>query len=184
MIGFSDRMGVDFFRVWARVLMDLGEKARSLRSLAFNKIQPFKLVNCVWAEALIDWQKLATFMSFSVYFSMNWPSALAIECKGWRRQVDKQLWVKYVLFWYSHPLSSIFSLINSSIKKMWLECCLHPWPSMALACWLILLHKSHKIIGSMLLLVHILDPISLSPLSTHIIYSAACKLTMKTLYLI
>ena len=36
LIGF-DRMGVDRIRVWARVSMDLGEKARSLRSLAFNK---------------------------------------------------------------------------------------------------------------------------------------------------
>ena len=38
--------------------------------------------------------------------------------------------VKCALAWYSQPLTSIFDLVNSSIKKMRLECCLHPSHSM------------------------------------------------------
>ena len=40
------------------------------------------------------------------------------------------MWVKCVLVWYSQPLTSIFGLVNSSIKKTRLECCLHPSHSM------------------------------------------------------
>ena len=40
------------------------------------------------------------------------------------------MWVKCVLVWYSQPLTSIFGLVNSNIKKMRLECCLHPSHSM------------------------------------------------------
>ena len=38
--------------------------------------------------------------------------------------------MKCVLVWYSQPLTSIFGLINSCIKKMRLECHLHPSHSM------------------------------------------------------
>ena len=38
--------------------------------------------------------------------------------------------MKCVLIWYSQPLTSIFGLVNSSIKKMSLECRLHPSHSM------------------------------------------------------
>ena len=38
--------------------------------------------------------------------------------------------VKCVLLWYSQPLTSIFGLVNGSIKKMRLDCCLHPLHSM------------------------------------------------------
>ena len=40
------------------------------------------------------------------------------------------MWVKCVLVWYSQPLTSIFGLVNNSIKKIRLECCLHPSHSM------------------------------------------------------
>ena len=40
------------------------------------------------------------------------------------------MWVKCVLVWFSQPLTSIFGLVNSSIKKRWLECHLHPSHSM------------------------------------------------------
>ena len=40
------------------------------------------------------------------------------------------MWVKCVLVWYSQPPTSIFGLVNSSIKKIRLECCLHPLHSM------------------------------------------------------
>ena len=40
------------------------------------------------------------------------------------------MWVKCALVWYSQPLTSIFGWANSSIKKMRLECCLHPSHSM------------------------------------------------------
>ena len=36
------------------------------------------------------------------------------------------MWVKCVLVWYSQPPTSIFGLVNSSIKKVRLECRLHP----------------------------------------------------------
>ena len=41
------------------------------------------------------------------------------------------MWVICVLVLFSQPLTSIFGLVNSSIKKMRLECCLHPSHSMA-----------------------------------------------------
>ena len=40
------------------------------------------------------------------------------------------MWVKCVLVWYSQPLTSTFGLVNRSIKKMSLECRLHPSHSM------------------------------------------------------
>ena len=40
------------------------------------------------------------------------------------------MWVKCVLVWYSQPLTSIFGVVNSSIKKMRVECRLHPSHSM------------------------------------------------------
>ena len=40
------------------------------------------------------------------------------------------MWVKCVLVWYSQPLTSIFGLVNSSIKNMRLECPLHHSHSM------------------------------------------------------
>ena len=43
------------------------------------------------------------------------------------------MWVKCVLVWNSQPLTSIFGLVNSSIKKMRLECRLHPSHSMVLS---------------------------------------------------
>ena len=54
------------------------------------------------------------------------------------------MWVKCVLVWYSQPLTSIFGLVNSSIKKMRLECCLHPSHSMVtdLICWGGLMQKN------------------------------------------
>ena len=36
------------------------------------------------------------------------------------------MWVKCVLVWYSQLLTSVFGLVNSIIKKMRLECRLHP----------------------------------------------------------
>ena len=45
--------------------------------------------------------------------------------KGW-----KTMWVICVLVWYSQPLTSIFGLVNSSIKKIRLEWRLHPTHSM------------------------------------------------------
>ena len=39
--------------------------------------------------------------------------------KGWYT-----IWVKCVLVWYSQPLTSMFGLVNRSIKKMRMECCL------------------------------------------------------------
>ena len=46
------------------------------------------------------------------------------------------MWVKCVLVWYSQPLTSIFGLVHSSIKKMRLECCLHPSHSMGVCCFI------------------------------------------------
>ena len=40
------------------------------------------------------------------------------------------MWVKCVLVWNSQPLTSIFGLVYSSIKKIRLECRLHPSHSM------------------------------------------------------
>ena len=40
------------------------------------------------------------------------------------------MWLKCVLVQYSQPLTSIFGLVNSRIKKMRLDCRLHPSHSM------------------------------------------------------
>ena len=65
------------------------------------------------------------------------------------------MWVKCVLVWYGQPLTSTFGLVNSSIKKMRLECCLHPTHSMTSTLtfyvmssflWSIWSHTKHRIL--------------------------------------
>ena len=60
-------------------------------------------------------------------------SSGSIECEGWRQHSWKRLInnvSEVCLVWYSQPLTSIFSLVNSSFKKMRMECRLHPSHSM------------------------------------------------------
>ena len=54
------------------------------------------------------------------------------------------MWVKCVLVWYSQPLTSIFGLVNSRIKKMRLQCRLHPSHSMSW-CMCSVQHFNHKL---------------------------------------
>ena len=64
------------------------------------------------------------------------------------------MWVKCVLFWYSQPLTSIFGLVHSSIKKMRQECRLHPSHSMdtsldlSQAYWFPLRNKTKRLIDT------------------------------------
>ena len=73
------------------------------------------------------------------------------------------MWVKCVLVWYSQQLTSIFGLVNSSIKKMRLECLLHPSHSMGWCIYKeaqILPQCSAIILSDLKLLFIILLPIS------------------------
>ena len=73
------------------------------------------------------------FQQLNVWFGFGLPKqnnlwTLYLNHRVWR--MEATLWVKCVLVWNSQPLTSIFGFLNSNIKKMRLECRLHPSHSM------------------------------------------------------